>query len=68
MPRFYGSIQLSAENKTGSKLTRFGVKIIPYMSDGTPADMADTFAEEIEREYAISGISIANGRNYSDFW
>ena len=64
---FYGSIQLSAENKTGSKLTRFGVKIIPYMSDGTPADMADTFAEEIEREYSVKGLSVGAGDSYSDF-
>ena len=64
---FYGSIQLSLENRSGSKLTRFGLKIIPYMSDGTPADMADTFEEEIEREYAIKGLSIGAGDTYSDF-
>ena len=64
---FYGSIQLSLQNRSGSKLTRFGLKIIPYMSDGTPADMADTFEEEIEREYSIKGLSIGVGDTYSDF-
>lgn len=64
---FYGSIQLSLENRSGGKLTRFGLKIIPYMTDGTPADMAATFAEEIEREYAVDGISIGRGGTYSDF-
>ena len=65
---FHGSIQVSIRNNSGSRLTAFGLKIIPYFRDGSPADMKETFAEEIEREYAISGISIANGRNYSDFW
>ena len=64
---FFGSIQLSAKNRTGAKLTRFGVKIIPYMSDGTPADMAETFAEEIEREYSVKGLSVGVGDVYSDF-
>lgn len=64
---FYGSIQLSLENRSGGKLTRFGLKIIPYMTDGTPAYMADTFAEEIEREYSVDGLSIGRGDTYSDF-
>lgn len=64
---FYGSIQLSVENRTGGKLTRFGVKIIPYMSDGTPVYLADTFEEEIEREYSVKGLSIEQGDVYSDF-
>ena len=64
---FHGSIQLSLRNNSGSKLTAFGLKIIPYMRDGSAADMADTFAEEIEREYSVSSIAIANGRSYSDF-
>ena len=65
---FQGSIQVSIRNNTGNRLTAFGLKIIPYFRDGSPADMKETFAEEIERVYTISGISIANGRNYSDFW
>lgn len=65
---YCGSVQLSARNDTGAKLTGFGLKIIPYMSDGTPAYLADTFAEEIEREYSITGIAIADGRSYSDFY
>lgn len=64
---FYGSIQLSLENRSGARLTRFGLKIIPYMSDGSAADMADTFAEEIEREYELDDISIGVGGAYSDF-
>ena len=64
---FHGSIQLSLRNNSGSKLTAFGLKIIPYMRDGSAADMADTFAEEIEREYSVSSIAIADGRSYSDF-
>lgn len=64
---FYGSIQLSLENRSGGKLTRFGLKIIPYMTDGTPADMKETFAEEIEREYSVDDISIGRGDTYSDF-
>ena len=64
---FHGSIQLSLRNNSGSKLTAFGLKIIPYMRDGSAADMADTFAEEIERVYSVSSIAIANGRSYSDF-
>ena len=65
---YCGSVQLSARNDTGAKLTGFGLRIIPYMSDGTPAYLADTFAEEIEREYSITGIAIADGRSYSDFY
>ena len=64
---FHGSIQLSLRNNSGGKLTAFGLKIIPYMRDGSAADMAETFAEEIEREYSISSIAIANGNSYSDF-
>lgn len=64
---FHGSIQLSLRNNSGAKLTAFGLKIIPYMRDGSPADMADTFAEEIAREYSVSSIAIANGNSYSDF-
>ena len=64
---FHGSIQLSLRNNSGATLTAFGLKIIPYMRDGSPADMADTFAEEIAREYSVSSIAIANGNSYSDF-
>jgi len=64
---FHGSIQLSVRNNSGKKLTAFGLKIIPYMRDGSAADMADTFAEEIERVYSVSDIGVANGRSYSDF-
>ena len=65
---FHGSIQVSVRNNSGSRLSAFGLKIIPYYTDGSPADMKDTFAEEIERVYSVSDISIADGRNYSDFW
>ncbi|MGN0774424.1 MAG: peptidoglycan-binding protein, partial [Candidatus Ventricola sp.] len=65
---FCGSIQVSIRNNSGGRLTSFGLKIIPYFRDGSPADMKETFAEEIERVYSVSDISIANGRNYSDFW
>lgn len=65
---YYGSVQLAVENRTGGKLTRFGIRAIPYMLDGTAADMADTFAEEIEREYSITGLNVANGGTYSDFY
>ena len=64
---FYGSIQVSVRNETGGRLTAFGLKIIPNMSDGSPADMAETFAEEIEREYSIDDISVGKGDSYSDF-
>ena len=64
---FYGSVQVSVRNNTTGKLTAFGLKIIPNTSDGTPADMADTFAEEIEKEYAIDDIAVAKGNSYSDF-
>ncbi|MFQ9447547.1 MAG: peptidoglycan-binding domain-containing protein [Christensenellales bacterium] len=46
---FYGSVQVSVRNNTSGKLTAFGLKIIPNMSDGELVDMADTFAEQIER-------------------
>ena len=62
---FYGSVQVSVRNNTTGKLTAFGLKIIPNTSDGTPADMADTFAEEIEKEYATDDIAIAKGNYYS---
>ncbi|HIU15027.1 MAG TPA: peptidoglycan-binding protein, partial [Candidatus Ventricola intestinavium] len=64
---FYGSVQVSVRNETGGTLTAFGLKIIPNMSDGSPADMAETFAEEIEREYSLNDISIGRGDSYSDF-
>ena len=65
---FHGSIRVSVRNNSGKKLTGFGMKIIPYWRTGEPADMKETFAEEIERVYSISDISIANEHNYSDFW
>ncbi|MBQ7826530.1 MAG: peptidoglycan-binding protein, partial [Clostridia bacterium] len=65
---YHGSIQVSVRNNTGKRMTAFGMKIIPYFSNGDAADMAETFAEEIERVYSIDGISIANEHNYSDFW
>ena len=65
---YHGGLQVSVRNNSGERLTAFGLKIIPYLRDGSPADMKETFAEEIERVYAIDDISIANGRNYSDFW
>ena len=64
----YGSVRLSVENHTGGRMTRFGVKVIPNWSDGSFADMAETFAEEIEREYILRGISVGNGEAYSDFY
>ena len=64
---FYGSVQVSVQNKTNGKLTAFGLKIIPNMTNGDAADMAETFAEEIEREYTISSLSVGKGDSYSDF-
>ncbi len=54
---FYGSVQVSVRNNTSGKLTAFGLKIIPNMSDGELVDMADTFAEQIEKEYNLDSIA-----------
>ena len=64
---FYGSVQVSVRNNTNGKLTAFGLKIIPNMSDGELVDMADTFAEQIEKEYNLDSIAVARGNSYSDF-
>lgn len=64
---FYGSVQVSVRNNTSGKLTAFGLKIIPNMSDGELVDMADTFAEQIEKEYNLDSIAVARGSSYSDF-
>lgn len=64
---FYGSVQVSVRNNTSGKLTAFGLKIIPNMSDGELVDMADTFAEQIEKEYNLDSIAVARGNFYSDF-
>lgn len=64
---FYGSVQVSVRNNTSGKLTAFGLKIIPNMSDGELVDMADTFAEQIEKEYNLDNIAVARGNSYSDF-
>ncbi len=64
---FYGSVQVSVRNNTNGKLTAFGLKIIPNMSDGELVDMADTFAEQIEKEYNLDSITVARGNSYSDF-
>lgn len=64
---FYGSVQVSVRNNTSGKLTEFGLKIIPNMSDGELVDMADTFAEQIEKEYNLDSIAVARGNSYSDF-
>lgn len=37
------------------------------MSDGELVDMADTFAEQIEKEYNLDSIAVARGNSYSDF-
>ena len=65
---FHGSLQLSLRNNSGERLTAFGLRVIPYMRDGSAADMAETFAEEIERDYAVYDISIDDGSSYSDFY
>lgn len=65
---FHGSLQMSVRNNSGERLTAFGVKIIPYMRDGSACDMAETFAEEIERVYSVRDISIFDGDSYSDFY
>ena len=65
---FSGSIQLSLRNDSGARLTDFYLKIIPYYTDGSAAYMAETFEEEIEREYGVDEISIADGDSYSDFY
>jgi len=59
---------MSVRNNSGERLTAFGVKVIPYMRDGSACDMAETFAEEIERVYSVRDISIADGDSYSDFY
>lgn len=64
---FYGSVQVSVRNNTSGKLTAFSLKIIPNMSDGELVDMADTFAEQIEKEYNLDSITVARGNSYSDF-
>ena len=64
---FYGSVQVSVRNNTSGKLTAFGLKIIPNMSDGELVDMADTCAEQIEKEYNLDSIAVARGNSYSDF-
>lgn len=64
---FYGSVQVSVRNNTSGKLTAFGLKIIPNMSDGELVDMADTFADQIEKEYNLDSIAVARGNSYSDF-
>lgn len=64
---FFGSVQVSVRNNSNGKLTAFGLKIIPNMSDGSLADLRETFAEEIEREYDIDDIAISKGNSYSDF-
>ena len=64
---FYGSVQVSVRNNASGKLTAFGLKIIPNMSDGELVDMADTFAEQIEKEYNLDSIAVARGNSYSDF-
>ena len=64
---FYGSVQVSVRNNTSGKLTAFGLKIIPNMSDGELVDMADTFAEQIEKEYNLDSIAVARSNSYSDF-
>ena len=64
---FYGSVQVSVRNNTSGKLTAFGLKIIPNMSDGELVDMADTIAEQIEKEYNLDSIAVARGNSYSDF-
>ena len=64
---FYGSVQVSVRNNTSGRLTAFGLKIIPNMSDGELVDMADTFAEQIEKEYNLDSIAVARGNSYSDF-
>lgn len=65
---FHGSLQMSVRNNTGERLTAFGVKVIPYMRDGSACDMAETFEEEIERVYSVRDISISDGDSYSDFY
>lgn len=64
---FHGSLQLSVRNNSGKKLTAFAIKAIPYFRDGSAADMAETFAEEIERSWPVRSIAIADGDSYSDF-
>ena len=49
---FYGSVQVSVRNNT---------------SDGELVDMADTFVEQIEKEYNLDSIAVARGNSYSDF-
>ena len=65
---FHGSLQLSVRNNSGDRLTAFGIRVIPYMRDGSACDMAETFAKEVERVYSVRDISIQDGDSYSDFF
>jgi peptidoglycan hydrolase-like protein with peptidoglycan-binding domain len=64
---FYGTIQLSVKNQTDSKVSSFAIKVIPCHSDGTVCGFANSFAQEITKEYNIKNISIAPNYVYSDF-
>jgi len=62
------AVLISAGNHdSGKRLSAFSLKIIPYFTNGAAAYMTDTFEEEIEREYSVDKISIADGDSYSDF-
>ncbi|MBQ8130522.1 MAG: peptidoglycan-binding protein [Clostridia bacterium] len=64
---YYGAIQICVKNQTASRLTAFGLTIIPYLSGGSLADPAETFAQEAVKDYHVRNISVPAGYGYSDF-
>ena len=64
---YYGAIQICVKNQTSSRLTAFGLTVIPYLSGGGLADPAETFAEEAVKDYHVRNISVPAGYGYSDF-
>ena len=64
---YHGAIQVCVKNQTNSRLTAFGLNVIPYKTDGSLAEPAKTFAEEAIKECSIRNISVPAGLGYSDF-
>ena len=64
---YYGAIQICVKNQTASRLTAFGLTVIPYLSGGSLADPAETFAQEAIKDYHVRNISVPAGYGYSDF-
>ena len=64
---YHGAIQVCVKNQTASRMTAFGLVVIPYKKNGSLADAADTYAEECLREYTLRNLSVPAGLGYSDF-